>query len=47
MKLSIEIQKAGTEKQKAFAKLFTFTKHALEKDFKPIFLVDIFREELR
>ena len=26
MKLSIEIQSAGTEKQKAFAKLFTFTK---------------------
>ena len=33
MKLSIEIQSAGTEKQKAFAKLFTFTKHALEKGF--------------
>jgi len=33
MKLSIEIQNAGTEKQKAFAKLFTFTKQALEKGF--------------
>ena len=33
MKLSIEIQSAGAEKQKAFAKLFTFTKHALEKGF--------------
>ena len=33
MKLSIEIQGAGKEKQKAFAKLFTFTKQALEKGF--------------
>ena len=33
MKLSIEIQEAGPEKQKAFAKLFTFTKNALEKGF--------------
>lgn len=33
MRLSIEIQDAGPEKQKAFAKLFTFTKNALEKGF--------------
>ena len=33
MKLSMEIQGASQEKQKAFAKLFTFTKHALEKGF--------------
>ena len=33
MKLSIEIQGASQEKQKAFAKLFSFTKHALEKGF--------------
>ncbi len=33
MKLSIEIQNAPREKQKAFAKLFTFTKQALEKGF--------------
>jgi hypothetical protein len=33
MKLSIEIQEAEPEKQKAFAKLFTFTKNALEKGF--------------
>jgi len=33
MKLSMDIQEAGPEKQKAFAKLFTFTKNALEKGF--------------
>jgi len=33
MKLSIDIQKAGPEKQKVFAKLFAFTKSALEKGF--------------
>ena len=33
MKLSMDIQDAGPEKQKAFAKLFTFTKNALEKGF--------------
>jgi hypothetical protein len=33
MKLSMSIQEAGPEKQKAFAKLFTFTKNALEKGF--------------
>ena len=33
MKLSLEIQEAGPEKQKAFARLFTVTKDALEKGF--------------
>ena len=33
MKLSMDIQNAPQEKQKAFAKLFTFTKQALEKGF--------------
>tara|TARA_R100000027_G_C2196652_1_gene78613 strand:+ start:246 stop:500 length:255 start_codon:yes stop_codon:yes gene_type:complete len=33
MKLSIDIQNAGPEKQKAFARLFSFTKNALEKGF--------------
>jgi hypothetical protein len=33
MKLSMEIQDAGPEKQKAFARLFSFTKNALEKGF--------------
>jgi len=33
MKLSMDIQSAGTEKQKAFARLFSFTKSALEKGF--------------
>ena len=33
MKLSMDLQKAPLEKQKAFAKLFTFTKEALEKGF--------------
>ena len=33
MKLSIEIQDAGPVKQKAFARLFTITKDALEKGF--------------
>jgi len=33
MKLSIDIQDAGPEKQKAFARLFSFTKNALEKGF--------------
>ena len=33
MKLSMDLQNAPLEKQKAFAKLFTFTKEALEKGF--------------
>tara|TARA_Y100001973_G_C5169064_1_gene317923 strand:+ start:406 stop:660 length:255 start_codon:yes stop_codon:yes gene_type:complete len=33
MKLSLEIQNAGQEKQKAFARLFTNAKNALEKGF--------------
>jgi hypothetical protein len=33
MKLSLEIQEASEEKQKAFAKLFSFTKNALDKGF--------------
>ena len=33
MKLSIEIQNSPQEKQKAFAKLFTYTKEALENGF--------------
>tara|TARA_R100000458_G_C8246717_1_gene224513 strand:+ start:684 stop:938 length:255 start_codon:yes stop_codon:yes gene_type:complete len=33
MKLSIEIQNASQEKQKAFARLFTGAKDALEKGF--------------
>ena len=33
MKLSMDIQDAGPEKQKAFARLFSFTKNALEKGF--------------
>ena len=33
MRLSIDIQGAGQEKQKAFAKLFSFTKNALDKGF--------------
>jgi hypothetical protein len=33
MKLSMDIQDAGPEKQKAFARLFSFTKSALEKGF--------------
>ena len=33
MKLSIEIQNSSQAKQKAFAKLFTYTKEALENGF--------------
>jgi SOS response regulatory protein OraA/RecX len=33
MKLSIEIQNASQDKQKAFARLFTYSKEALEKGF--------------
>ena len=33
MKLSIEIQNASQSKQKAFAKLFTYAKEALENGF--------------
>jgi hypothetical protein len=33
MKLSMEIQNAPRDKQKAFARLFSFTKNALEKGF--------------
>jgi len=33
MKLSMEIQKASRDKQKAFAKLFSNAKEALEKGF--------------
>lgn len=33
MRLSMEIQNASKEKQKAFAKLFTYSKDALEKGF--------------
>ena len=33
MKLSMEIQNAPQDKQKAFARLFTYSKEALEKGF--------------
>lgn len=33
MKLSMEIQNASQDKQKAFARLFTYSKEALEKGF--------------